>query len=160
MVLNNKGKYTTAAARNGSIPAPKMADLVKKYTSEDLNHNIPLNRQLNEREVKYWQDYIKNIISGKRPSVPIDLGNFKINGKKVSPEEFIKMIALMDKGSPGGKNFDQKMRAKLRHLRYIKMFYEADKKSKLGELISHAYFLSSKMNIDQGDLAGPFIKVQ
>lgn len=160
LVLNNKGKYTTAAARNGSIPAPKMADLVKKYTSEDLNHNIPLNRQLNEREVKYWQDYIKNIISGKRPSVPIDLGNFKINGKKVSPEEFIKMIALMDKGSPGGKNFDQKMRAKLRHLRYIKMFYEADKKSKLGELISHAYFLSSKMNIDQGDLAGPFIKVQ
>lgn len=160
LVLNNKGKYTTAAARNGSIPAPKMADLVKKYTSEDLNHNIPLNRQLNEREVKYWQDYIKNIISGKRPSVPIDLGNFKINGKKVSPEEFIKMIALMDKGSPGGKNFDQKMRAKLRHLRYIKMFYEADKKSKLGELISHAYFLSSKMNINQGDLAGPFIKVQ
>jgi hypothetical protein len=40
------------------------------------------------------------------------------------------------------------------------MFYEADKKSKLGELISHAYFLSSKMNINQGDLAGPFIKVQ
>jgi hypothetical protein len=119
-----------------------------------------MNRQLNDREVKYWQNYIESIISGKRSKVPIDLGNFTFEGKKVKPDMFIKMLSLRDSGSPGGKNFDQKMRAKLRHLRYIKMFYEADKKKKLGELISHAYFLSSKMNIDQGDLAGPFVKVQ
>ena len=160
LVLNNKGKYTTATARNGSIPGPKMEELVKKYTGEDLNHNIPMNRQLNASEIKYWQNYIDSIISGKRKNVPINLGNFTIGGKNVQPDEFIKLIALMDKGKPGGKNFDQKMRAKLRHLRYIKMFYEADKKKKLGELISHAYFLSSKMNINQDDLSGPFIKVQ
>lgn len=160
LVLNNKGKYTTATARNGSIPGPKMAELVKKYTSEDINHNIPMNRVLNDTEVKYWQSYIKSINNTNRPNVPVDLGNFTIDGKKVAPEEFIKMLALMDKGKPGGKNMDQKIRAKLRHLRYIKMFYEADKKGLLGELISHAYFLSSKMNINQGDLAGPFIKVQ
>jgi len=160
LVLNNKGKYTTATARNGSIPGPKMAELVKKYTSEDINHNIPMSRVLNDTEVKYWQSYIKSINNTNRPNVPIDLGNFTIDGKNVTPEEFIKMLSLMDKGKPGGKNMDQKIRAKLRHLRYIKMFYEADKKGKLGELISHAYFLSSKMNINDGDLAGPFIKVQ
>ena len=160
LVLNNKGKYTTATARNGSIPGPKMADLVKTYSGEDINLNIPMNRVLNDKEISYWQNYIKTIISNKSPNVPIDLGKFTIDGKKVKPEEFIKMLSLMDKGKPGGKNFDQKMRAKLRHLRYIKMFYDADKKKKLGELISFAYFLSSKMNIKQGDLAGPFIKVQ
>ena len=160
LVLNNKGKYTTATARNGSIPGPKMAELVHKYTGEDINHNIPMNRKLNDQETKYWQKYIEDIINHKRPNVPIDLGTFKISGKKVSPAEFIQGIALMDQGKPGGKNMDQKIRAKLRHHRYIKMFYEADKKHLLGELISHAYFLSSKMNISQEDLAGPFIKVQ
>ena len=160
LVLNNKGKYTTATARNGSIPGPKMAELVHKYTGEDINHNIPMSRKLNDQETKYWQEYIEDIINHKRPNVPIDLGTFKISGQKVSPAEFIQGIALMDKGKPGGKNMDQKIRAKLRHLRYIKMFYEADKKNLLGELISHAYFLSSKMNISQEDLAGPFIKVQ
>jgi len=160
LVLNNKGKYTTATARNGSIPGPKMAELVKKYTGEEINHNIPMNRKLNDSEVTYWQTYIKSIISGKRSTVPIDLGGFTIDKKKVTPEDFIKALALMDGGKPGNKNIDQKIRAKLRHLRYIKMFYEADKKGLLGELISHAYFLSSKMNIDQGDLSGPFIKVQ
>ena len=160
LVLNNKGKYTTATARNGSIPGPKMAELVHKYTGEDINHNIPMNRKLNDQETKYWQKYIEDIINHKRSNVPIDLGTFKISGKKVTPAEFIQGIALMDQGKPGGKNMDQKIRAKLRHLRYIKMFYEADKKGLLGELISHAYFLSSKMNISQEDLAGPFIKVQ
>ena len=66
----------------------------------------------------------------------------------------------MDKGKPGNKNMDQKIRAKLRHLRYIKMFIDAKRKGKMAELIAHAYFLSSKMNISQKDMAGPFIKVQ
>jgi len=40
------------------------------------------------------------------------------------------------------------------------MFLQANKDGKLGELVSHSYFLSSKMNINQEDLAGPFVKVQ
>jgi len=160
LVLNNKGKYTTATARNGSIPGPKMEELVKKYTGEDINHNIPMTRKMNETEIKYWESYIEKIVSTNNRNVPIDLGTFKISGKVVTPKNFIRNIALMDQGKPGNKNMDQKIRAKLRHLRYIKMFFEADKKGLLGELISHAYFLSSKMNISQEDLAGPFIKVQ
>ena len=78
----------------------------------------------------------------------------------MSPEDFIKAMFLMDSGVPSGKNFATKIRAKLRHLRYIKMFIKANQQGKLGELISHAYFLSSKMNISQADLAGPFVKIQ
>ena len=69
-------------------------------------------------------------------------------------------MLLLDTGVPSGKNFATKIRAKLRHLRYIMMFLKANQQGKLGELIAHAYFLSSKMNITQADLAGPFIKVQ
>jgi len=82
--------------------------------------------------------------------------------KKCTPEEFIQKAFLLDDQSPNpsGKNYGVKLRSKLRILRYIKMFIEAKKKDKLAELITHAYFLSSKMNISQADLSGPFIKVQ
>ena len=159
LVLNNKGKYTTATARNGSIPGPKMADLVKTYTGEDINHNIPMNRVFNDSEITYWQSYIKKIVQNSG-GIALNLGNFTIDGKKLTPEKFIQAMALMDKGKPGQKNLDQKIRAKLRHLRYIRMFIDAKKSGKMAELITHAYFLSSKMNISQADMAGPFIKVQ
>ena len=50
--VNNKGKYVTAAARNGSIPGPEMARLVKKYTNEDLNYNIPLSGTASDAQVR------------------------------------------------------------------------------------------------------------
>ena len=160
MALSNKGKYIVAAARNGAIPAPKMAALVEKYTGEKLNHNIPTNRKFNANETKYWKDYLKNISTSKKRKVPISLGGYTIDGTKYSPEEFITELFALDDGNASGKTFATKIRSKMRHLRYIKMYLEAESKDKLGELISHAYFLSSKMNINQGDLAGPFIKVQ
>lgn len=159
-VPNNKGKYVNATARNGAIPAPKMADLVKKYTGEDINYNIPLSGKFTETHLKYWQKYFKDIVSDR--TIKKDFGKISVLGKQVSPEVFIELAFELDKVSanPSGKNFAVKLRSKLRILRYIKMFIEAKKKVKLAELITHAYFLSSKMNISQADLSGPFIKVQ
>lgn len=158
LTLSNKGKYITATARNGAIPAPKMEGLVKKYTGDALNKNIPMNRKFNNTEVKYWQTFLKSIKGTSK--VPINLGKFTIDGKKYSSDEFIKEMLELDTGKASGKGFPTKIRSKLRHLRYIKMYLDASKTGKLAELIAHAYFLSSKMNIKQGDLAGPFIKVQ
>ena len=62
MALSNKGKYIVAAARNGAIPAPKMAALVENYTGEKLNYNIPTSRKFNAAETKYWKDFLKNLI--------------------------------------------------------------------------------------------------
>ena len=157
--VNNKGKYVTAAARNGSIPGPEMARLVKKYTGEDLNYNIPMSGRASDTQVRYWQTYYKNVLNLSR-LVPIDIVGPEIDGKSMSPEDFIKGMLLMDTGVPSGKNFATKIRAKLRHLRYINMFIKAKQQGKLGELIAHAYFLSSKMNVSQADLAGPFVKIQ
>ena len=39
MVMNNKSKYIQANARNGAIPAPRMAELVKEFTGDGLNDN-------------------------------------------------------------------------------------------------------------------------
>lgn len=159
-VPNNKGKYVNATARNGAIPAPKMAELVKRYTGEDVNYNIPLNGKFNGQQLKYWQSYFANLVSDR--TINKNFGNISYLGQKGTPEEFIQKAFLLDDQSPNpsGKNFAVKLRSKLRILRYIKMAIEAKKQGKLAELITHAYFLSSKMNISQADLSGPFIKVQ
>ena len=159
-VPNNRGKYVNATARNGAIPAPKMADLVKKYTGEDINYNIPLSGKFTDQHLKYWQNYFSSIITDR--TISKDFGKISYMGKSCSPEEFIQKAFMLDDLSPNptGKNFAVKLRSKLRILRYIKMFIEAKKKGKLAELVTHAYFLSSKMNISQSDLSGPFIKVQ
>ena len=156
--VSNKGKFVTAAARNGSIPGPELAKLVKEYTGEDLNLNIPMSGKATPAQIKYWQTYYKKVLNSNQ--VPIDIVGPEIDKKSMSPEDFIKGMLTMDSGVPSGKNFATKIRAKLRHLRYINMFIKAQQQGKLGELISHAYFLSSKMNISQADLAGPFVKVQ
>jgi hypothetical protein len=159
-VPNNKGNYVNATARNGAIPAPKMAELVKKYTGEEINHNIPLTSKFNATQLEYWQKYFAEIVSDR--TISKDFGTIKYMGKVATPEEFIQKAFLLDDQSPNptGKNFAVKLRSKLRILRYIKMFIEAKDQGKLAELITHAYFLSSKMNISQADLSGPFIKVQ
>jgi hypothetical protein len=159
-VANNKGKYVNATARNGAIPAPKMAELVKKYTGEEINHNIPLSGKFTDTHMKYWQTYFANIVSDR--TISKGFGKISYMGKPCTPEEFIQKAFLLDEQSPNpsGKNFAVKLRSKLRILRYIKMFIEAKNQDKLSELITHAYFLSSKMNISQADLSGPFIKVQ
>ena len=112
-----------------------------------------------DSQVRYWQTYYKNILNSSR-LIPIDIVGPEIDGRSMSPEDFIKGMLLMDTGVPSGKNFATKIRAKLRHLRYINMFIKAQQQGKLGELIAHAYFLSSKMNVTQADLAGPFVKIQ
>lgn len=159
-VPNNKGKYVNATARNGAIPAPQMEKLVKKYTGEDINHNIPLNSKFTKTHLEYWQEYFRSIINDR--TISKDFGTISYMGKNCSPEEFIQKAFMLDDQSPNpsGKNYAVKLRSKLRILRYIKMFISAKSQGKLAELITHAYFLSSKMNISQADLSGPFIKVQ
>ena len=71
--INNKGKYVTAAARNGSIPGPEMLKLVKKYTNEDLNYNIPLTGKATDSQIKYWQNYYNTVLKMSNNKVPVDI---------------------------------------------------------------------------------------
>jgi hypothetical protein len=177
MVMNNKSKYVQASARNGAIPAPRMVELVKEYTGDGLNDNIPLDRKLNSSEIKYWGNKLSRLTGGKGNNM--DWGGrftpFSIEGVVKSKQEFIEIAAILDGGKPfsGGKfttpdgqsgnrpaNFDGEFRSKLRLLRYIEMIQNASDNDRLGELLATMYFLSSKINFKQGQLSGPFWKVQ
>ena len=177
MVMNDKSKYVQANARNGAIPAPKMAELVKEYTGDELNAKIPMDRKLNSTEITYWTTKLSKLIDGD--GISMDYGGrfipFSVEGVKKSRAEFIQTAAVLDGGKPfsGGKfttpdgvsgnrpaNFDGEFRSKLRLLRYIEMIQNAASKGRLGELLATMYFLSSKINFRQGQLSGPFWKIQ
>jgi hypothetical protein len=114
------------------------------------------------REFRTGKPQEENSLKDKIDSISKDFGKISYMDKKCTPKEFIQKAFLLDDQSanPSGKNFAVKLRSKLRILRYIKMFIDAKSQGKLAELVTHAYFLSSKMNISQADLSGPFIKVQ
>ena len=176
MVMNNKSKYVQANARNGAIPAPRMAELVYEYTGDQLNDNIPMNRKLNSNEIDYWGDELGKLTGGRGNKM--DWGGrftpFSVEGVQKTKKQFIEIASILDGGKPfsGGKfstpdgkenrpaNFDGEFRSKLRLLRYIKMIQNASDKGRLGELLATMYFLSSKINFKQGQLSGPFWKVQ
>ena len=176
MVMNNKSKYVQANARNGAIPAPRMAELVYEYTGDQINDHIPMNRKLSSNEIDYWGDELGKLTGGRGNKM--DWGGrftpFSVEGVQKTKREFIQIASILDGGKPfsGGKfstpdgkenrpaNFDGEFRSKLRLLRYIKMIQNASDKGRLGELLATMYFLSSKINFKQGQLSGPFWKVQ
>ena len=176
MVMNNKSKSVQANARNGAIPAPRMAELVYEYTGDQINDHIPMNRKLSSNEIDYWGDELGKLTGGRGNKM--DWGGrftpFSVEGVQKTKKQFIEIASVLDGGKPfsGGKfstpdgkenrpaNFDGEFRSKLRLLRYIKMIQNASDKGRLGELLATMYFLSSKINFKQGQLSGPFWKVQ
>ena len=141
---------------------------------EKINDNIPMNRKLNASEISYWSTYLESLKGSN--GVQIDFGSqpFSIEGVTKSRSEFIQIASILDGGKPfsggevktnGGKerrtaNFDCEFRSKLRLLRYMKMIMNAKTNGRLGELLATIYFLSSKINFKQGQLSGPFWKIQ
>lgn len=176
MVMNNKSKYIQANARNGAIPAPRMAQLVREFTGEGLNDDIPMKGKLSPEQINRWSAKLSSLTGGK--GITIDWGGrytpFSVEGVTKTKAGFIETAAILDGGKPfsGGKfttadgpearpaNFDGEFRSKLRLLRYIEMIQNAANTNRLGELLATMYFLSSKINFKQGDLSGPFWKIQ
>ena len=148
--------------------APATANTISKLaqgTTDDLASTVVLasNKKIYlapAMNVRMWEHQSTKQNLKKLTGYGYHIVGPEIDGKSMSPDDFIKGMLIMDTGIPSGKNFATKIRAKLRHLRYINMFIKANQQGKLGELVAHAYFLSSKMNISQADLAGPFVKVQ
>ena len=160
-VIGVRGGYTDAPARNGSVPEQRMKKIVKKYTGEDINEMIPLNRDFNDDEKNYWIDYVKRI---KRDNTILkDLGGFTYNGKRVSEEELIDKMLFHDKQQKKKdekRSYSVKLRCKLRCLRYINCYVQAQKDKKLHYLLTEIYLASSKIQMDMEDVQGPFIKIQ
>tara|TARA_R100000008_G_C3566409_1_gene159372 strand:- start:17 stop:1369 length:1353 start_codon:yes stop_codon:yes gene_type:complete len=158
-------KFVPAKARNGAVPAPKMAQIVKQYSGEEMNAHIPMNGNFSDGDKSFWVSFIDSI-KGKDPKP--DLGKFSIHLKRpnkwwdnLSPSDFMnKAIELDNEYTKKTDKYPVALRSKLRSLRYIKMFQKAKKDGVLDNLIAEIYFASSKINISDKDLSGPFIKIQ
>ena len=166
VVKGNKGKRGPADAQTGNVPMPQFKALVKDYTGEDYDHNIPaIGTKIDE---EYWSDYLETIYKQAQEKLDFDFGGFTVFGKKYNPKEFMEFAIRLDNLSDKkiktlynmNKNaFSAKLRNKLRHLRTIKAILKAQKKKKLSEFLMVIYFRAAKMNITDKDLVSPFLKV-
>ena len=166
VVKGNKGKRGPADAQTGNVPMPQFMALVKDYTGEDYDHNIPaIGSKINE---EYWSDYLETIYKQAQEKLDFDFGGFTIFGKKYNPREFMEFAIRLDNLSDKkiktlynmNKNaFSAKLRNKLRHLRTIKAYLKAQEKNELSQFLMVVYFRAAKMNITDEDLVSPFLKV-
>jgi hypothetical protein len=164
VVKGDKGKRGPADAQTGNVPMPQFMALVKDYTGEDYDHNIPaIGSKIDE---EYWSDYLETIYNQAKGN--FDFGGFTVFGKTYTPREFMEFAIELDGISDKKiqilynlkKNaFSAKLRNKLRHLRTIKAYLKAQKKNKLSEFLMVVYFRAAKMNITDKDLVSPFLKV-
>ena len=164
VVKGDKGKRGPADAQTGNVPMPQFKALVKEYTGEDYDLNIPAIGS--KIDAKYWSDYLTSIYNQAKSN--FDFGKFTIFGKTYTPKEFMEFAIRLDNLSDEkikilykmNKNaFSAKLRNKLRHLRTIKAYLKAQKKNKLSEFLMVVYFRAAKMNITDKDLVSPFLKV-
>ena len=164
VVKGDKGKRGPADAQTGNVPMPQFKALVKDYTGEDYDHNIPaIGSKIDE---EYWSDYLETIYNQTEGN--FNFGKFTIFGETKTPKEFMEFAIRLDSLSETqikklykmNKNaFSAKLRNKLRHLRTIKAILKAQKKNKLSEFLMVVYFRAAKMNITDKDLVSPFLKV-
>ena len=170
-VTGARGGLTDAKARNGSVPVPRMAKIVKQYSKQDINEHIPLKGNFSTQDkaamVKLLTDIKKG---GGQTQVQSPFAfNIHLNRKadkwwsNMSAKDYVdKLVELDDEYPKKTDKFPKALRSKFRAARYIYMFQEAERDSNhtLSQLIAELYFASSKINISPKDLSGPFIKIQ
>tara|TARA_Y100001937_G_scaffold83722_1_gene113273 strand:+ start:4007 stop:5290 length:1284 start_codon:yes stop_codon:yes gene_type:complete len=162
VVKGKKGKRGPADAQTGNVPMPLMKQLIKEYSGESYDDRITM--KLDE---KYWVNYFAQVYKMAKGS--FNFGGLSIFGKKLTPEQFMRQAIQIDNMTDKevkslyniSKNaFSAKLRNKLRHLRTIKSIVKSQKNgNSFSKLLMFIYFRAAKMNIDQKDLVGPFLKV-
>tara|TARA_B100000131_G_C18069123_1_gene593780 strand:+ start:75 stop:1496 length:1422 start_codon:yes stop_codon:yes gene_type:complete len=176
IVLNNKGKEVRAAAQTGSVPQPEFEELIKEYTGEDWDFNVPgINEPMSAAQITYWNAYLKDV-QEKKSIIGLNLNGFKVLGTEYPLTSTNGKLSWIEKVSeidsdylrdpnaskkkydnliPG--KFHAEFRLKLKQLRFIRALQKAN--GKLPELLVHLYYLAAKQNVSEGDIHGPFLKI-
>ena len=160
-------------ARNGSVPIHRLNRLVKAWTTPHvaLMDKIPTNRKFTPKEREYWVDkFVDMKPHSKMGDTKFHFGkssadDITLDGKKVSRQKFMEAAIDLYEGKPKKGNYDMELISKLRSLRYFEMLNAAAESrdhhgQDLAYLVAKLYFMSSKINFQQGELAAPFIKIQ
>ena len=176
IVLNNKGQSVRAAAQTGQVPQPEFESLIKDYSGEEYDYNVPeLNQSMTTTQVEYWKKYLSDVES-KKDTIGLNLNGFTVLGTDypvatvASGLSWIEKVAeidndyLRDPTSAAKKynnlvagNFHAEFRLKLKQLRFIRAMQKAN--GKLEDIIVYLYYLAAKQNISEADIHGPFLKI-
>jgi len=176
IVLNNKGQSVRSAAQTGQVPQPEFESLIKDYTGEDYDDNVPeLNQPMTTTQIDYWKAYLSDVES-KKDTIGLNLNGFTVLGTDypintvASGLSWIEKVSeidsdyLRDPTSAAKKynnlvaaNFHAEFRLKLKQLRFIRAMQKAN--GKLEEIIVYLYYLAAKQNIAESDIHGPFLKI-
>lgn len=176
IVLNNKGQSVRAAAQTGQVPQPEFESLIKDYSGEEYDYNVPeLNQSMTTTQVEYWKKYLSDVES-KKDTIGLNLNGFTVLGTDYPVDtvaaglSWIEKVAeidndyLRDPTSAAKKynnlvagNFHAEFRLKLKQLRFIRAMQKAN--GKLEEIIVYLYYLAAKQNISEADIHGPFLKI-
>ena len=175
LVPGKRGGLVPANARNGSIPVPKMAQIVEEYSGDKINHMIPMaGESFDKKQIDYWVSEITKLKNFSSDLVKFNFGlmSFNVGSRKLNNPTVRQWVeACVNEDNKikrkTGKDFPLRFRSKLRLLRYMKMFKESLKgpkdgnvPKKLSKLIATLFYSSAKINMTQEDLSGPFIKIQ
>ena len=173
--LNNKDKEVRAAAQTGTVPMPDLRHIIRQYTGEGYDDDVPpIGKPIN---TGYWYDYIDKVASDK--SIPIEYGSWNILGTEYPPSlpgnvegSWIYKAVEIDNDTrngsandftikygakPGG--FAGKLRLKLRQFRFLRAMQKAKSKGELADFLVHMYYYAAKQNVSEGDIHGPFLKI-
>ncbi len=175
--LTNKGEERRAKAQTGTIPIDKLKDMIKDYSGEDMDKNIPdKNTSLNTTSyINTWSTYLKDVMNDSK--ITKELGNLNITIGDINEtygddtKGYITKLFEIDemcidnpilaeqKLTTKLDKFPQKIRLKLRQLRVMKALIKAKEDKKIDEFIMKTYYLAAKQNIADGDKNGPFLKI-
>ena len=175
--LTNKGEERRAKAQTGTIPIDKLKDMIKDYSGEAMDKDIPdKNTSLNTTSyINTWSTYLKDIMNDGK--IKKELGKLNITVGDINEtygddtKGYITKLFEIDemcidnprlaeqKLNTKLDKFPQKIRLKLRQLRVMKALIKAKQDKKMDEFIMKTYYLAAKQNIADGDKNGPFLKV-
>ena len=175
--LTNKGEERRATAQTGSIPIKKLYEMLKDYSGEGVDDDVPdKNTSLNTTSyISTWSNYLRVIMNDS--NIKKTLGKLNITIGDIDEkygddtEGYITKLFEIDemcidnprlaeqKLNTKLDKFPQKIRLKLRQLRVLKALIKAKQDKKIDQFIMETYYLAAKQNITYTDLNGPFLKV-
>lgn len=177
IVYTDKGKERRSNAQVGSVPIPIFVDMIEQFVR--LDESIPkTTSSLNTPfYISYWSRVLQNVL--RTQAIPVDLGALSITGENINEQygssksgEFIKKLFEIDEmcqtnpnkvkalfGATTVRDYPVKLRMKLKQLKVIRAFQIAKSRKKMDKLIVEVFYRAAKQNVEDGDLAGPFVKI-
>lgn len=174
IVFTDKGTEKRSNAQLGSIPISLFTNIINEFV--DLDANVPKkSTSLNTQPyIDFWTRELDKVLRSK--AIPYSIGKLSVEGGEVygtsNTKSFITKLFEMDElaitdpnklkaqfNVQSVKEYGPLLRMKLKQLKIIRAFQIAKSRKKMNKLLIEFFYRAAKMNVDDGDLCGPFLKI-